>query len=569
MDENNTKDINSKMQTLSEIFGEFYKVDFYQREYVWEPKQLADLINDLSTEFLNNYNEGDDTPKTKLYDPYFMGEIIISQKNGTNFIVDGQQRLTTFTLLFIYLYNTFRLTKSKTTLVNLIKYDDCGDTQYHIGVDERKQCLDGLLDNGEYKPTDNDPPSVRNIVDIYGSIPDYWDSKINEDNADNFVYWLTNRVMFSKVWTSDDDLAYVIFETMNDRGLSLTPVEMLRSYLLANISTNRNEGMEEFDESVAMVRALGSKTDMEFFKVYFKACLAEDMSQYKNAKSDFVRINNGFHRWVRDRGKSLLGLNGSNDFMEFIKHIRYYAGIYSKIHGIIDNKDYRKHLYVVVNSDYGFTMQYPFILSAINYKDDETIVEKKIQMVSKYLTIALSSKVWRQNTIAQSYVENDLYTACKGARNRDVDGLRTFLEGDPLGSTDFSGTPVLNQQNGNKIKILLSYITAIVGRESDEPEYPAEDRHLEIEHIWANHPEQHPELTLELFNMTRNSIGDLLVLPKSFNASYKDLPYVEKLPYYFSQNILAKSLNGQKYGHNPGFQKFINESKLPFRHYEE
>ena len=46
-------------------------------------------------------------------------------------------------------------------------------------------------------------------------------------------------------------------------------------------------------------------------------------------------------------------------------------------------------------------------------------------------------------------------------------------------------------------------------------------------------------------------IGDLLLLPKSFNSSYNDKPYDVKLPHYFGQNLLAKSLNPQAYSHNP------------------
>lgn len=63
----------------------------------------------------------------------------------------------------------------------------------------------------------------------------------------------------------------------------------------------------------------------------------------------------------------------------------------------------------------------------------------------------------------------------------------------------------------------------------------------------------------------RNRIGGLLLLPKSFNASYGDLPYEEKLPHYFSQNLLARSLHEKCYENNPGFIRFIEETALPFK----
>ena len=82
-------------------------------------------------------------------------------------------------------------------------------------------------------------------------------------------------MIFSKVWTNSDEFAYVIFETMNDRGLSLTQVEMLRSYLLANITAEaRENAMHEFDEVVKLLVNIKlsskSKAEFEFFKLYFR-----------------------------------------------------------------------------------------------------------------------------------------------------------------------------------------------------------------------------------------------------------------------------------------------------------
>ncbi len=62
-----------------------------------------------------------------------------------------------------------------------------------------------------------------------------------------------------------------------------------------------------------------------------------------------------------------------------------------------------------------------------------------------------------------------------------------------------------------------------------------------------------------------------MLLPKSFNASYGDLPYTAdqpgkgKLPHYLTQNLLARSLHSQCYQHNPGFLQFVKESGLPFK----
>ena len=57
----------------------------------------------------------------------------------------------------------------------------------------------------------------------------------------------------------------------------------------------------------------------------------------------------------------------------------------------------------------------------------------------------------------------------------------------------------------------------------------------------------------------------MLLLPKSFNASYGDLSYAEKRKHYASQNLLARSLTEGAYDRNPGFRRFLDQSGLAFR----
>lgn len=89
----------------------------------------------------------------------------------------------------------------------------------------------------------------------------------------------------------------------------------------------------------------------------------------------------------------------------------------------------------------------------------------------------------------------------------------------------------------------------------------------EVEHIWANHPERHTGEFPQAadFLEYRNRIGGLLLLPKSFNASYGDLPYGKKVEHYVTQNILARSLHPGAYEHHPGFLSYARRSGLPFR----
>ena len=128
----------------------------------------------------------------------------------------------------------------------------------------------------------------------------------------------------------------------------------------------------------------------------------------------------------------------------------------------------------------------------------------------------------------------------------------------------------MNRQNKRRLKVLLALITEIVAKESEASDYMLNKKDIEIEHIWHNHFENFKDVFSNEaeFSNTRNNIGGLLVLPKSFNASYGDNDYKDKLEHYFSQNILAQTLNVKKYQNNPAFLRFVHKSKLPFKSYE-
>lgn len=575
------KVVDSDAVSLKSLFSEKYKVDFYQREYVWQQKQLEDLINDLSNEFLRSYNSGDDPEKVQQYDPYYMGEIVVSKHGSENSVIDGQQRITTFTLLLMWIKNRFKDIDNLPDISPLIYSDSFGKKRFNLDVPEREECMLALNNSEDYSPEDDAPASVQNLLNRYNDISDCWNSEIDDEKIVNFVYWLEEKVMFSKVWTNSDDFAYVIFETMNDRGLSLTQVEMLRSYLLANIDRGdkRDRAMKKYDgivkELVSVNLGSKSKAEFEFFKIFLRSHYANGSMSAKSGDTDFVRIGKQFHRWVKDNSPRI-GLNTPDDYPDFIDRLKFFSDVYVKIHRYIERRDTDNHLYLVVNNDFNFTLQPALILAAIKYGDSEELIEEKISIVSRYLTKVLTWRVWGHWVISQSSMEGPIYDLCSKVRDIETtDELHAILDEEPLTMPSIDeGIPILNHQNITKLKVVLSLITEIVARNSVGSNYLLNNKEpIEVEHIWANHYDQHTdEFSSEQdFSNVRNSIGDLLVLPKGVNASYNDAPYSVKVEHYHKENILAASLNKMAYEPQAGFsgfRDFINRTGLQFKPYE-
>lgn len=582
---NENKIVDSRCVNLQDILNTPLTLDFYQREYVWEKKQLDDLIYDISTAFLKSWKPGHEPKHVENYDPYFMGEIVVSTGNGKNSIIDGQQRLTSLTLLLIYMLHTYKnCEKFPTGLVEKAIYDDhYGTKTFKLNVEERKKYMENLYKgNFEYESQDKEERN-HNLIDRYNDIKDCWNDKIDKNLATCFAYFILNKIMFSKVWTTDDDFAYTIFETMNDRGLSLTNVEMLRSYLLAKIDTDTRRGTTttpgyetKFDNMITQLCNIKlsskSKPESEFFKIILRTHYAEDLSKEKN-KSDFVVIGNAFHRWVRNNEKKL-NLKNSEGTIDFINRMIYFSKQYALIHKYISDRDAKNHFYLIVNSDYDFTLQPALIMAAIKYQDSDDIIEQKIQIISKFITRILSWKIWNQKRTAQSTLESPIYDLCKKIRNiYDINQLKQILNTElrqGIFADSLDTPPILNQSNKKKIKVLLALITEIVALESNESGYLLNEPKMQIEHIWADHPERHIAdcPVKEDFYNTRNTIGDLLILPESFNKSYNDSSYDVKVKHYLEQNILAQTLNSEKYSNNPSFIKFKEKSSLAFQSYD-
>lgn len=91
--------IDSRSKTVREMLdGAKYSIEYYQREYKWGTKQISELLEALEARFFSSYEEGHERRQVKEYAPYFLGSVIINSEGGTDFVIDGQQRLTPLTL---------------------------------------------------------------------------------------------------------------------------------------------------------------------------------------------------------------------------------------------------------------------------------------------------------------------------------------------------------------------------------------------------------------------------------------------------------------------------------------
>lgn len=571
------REILGDAKTLRQLLGGTrYSIDYYQREYKWEKKHVRELLEDLTGKFLEFYSESDERFEVEGYGHYFLGSIIISHKNNRRFIIDGQQRLTTLTLLLIYLHNRQGDRPDRVKLEELIFSEKYGKKSFNIDVEERTPCLEAIF-NGQGYDISDEPESVRNIKVRYQDIESLFPDEINDHALPYFVDWLIDNVYLVEITAYSDEDAYTIFETMNDRGLSLKPLEMLKGYLLANVSdeSKRFQANQTWKKGISALADIGKDEGADAFKAWLRGQYAESIRRRKKGAlpEDFERLGTEFHRWVREN-REKIGLLVNEDFFRFIERdMSFYTRQYLRLRQA-SQKMTSGFEAVYYNARFEFTLQYPLMLAAVVPDDDGQTILRKLRVVATYVDILIARRLWNFRLIAYSYMQYAMFLVMQDIRRKPLDELVRILKGKLDGDTEtFASNDRLrlHQQNRFAIHQILARLTDYVERQSGMPsrfeEYVSEGKNrYEIEHIWANHPEQHmDEFQHEAdFADYRNRIGGLLLLPKNFNASYGDLPYKDKLQHYFSQNLLARSLHPDCYQHNPGFISFVKNSGLRF-----
>jgi len=574
------RDIDGKGRTIWELFdNRRYNIDNYQREYKWQTKQLLELIDDLCGKFLQHFKEEHDREEVSHYGHYFLGSIILSQKKGLSFIIDGQQRLTTLTLLLIYLHHRQHMLPDdeRVEVSNLILSKKFGKKSYNIDVHERAPCLDKLYSGELYNPTAKDPEAVRNMVTRYKEIEQNFPHEILDKALPYFLDWLLNNVHLVEITAYSDDDAYTIFETMNDRGLSLAPLDMLKSFLIANVTDEQERDRVNgiWKQTTNRLLELDKEEPADAVKAWLRSQYAGSIRERKkDAKAgDFDRIGTEFHRWVRENEK-LIGLVKSADYVRFVdRDFKFYTAQHETLQ-LASLKQLVGLETVYANSRLGFTLQYPLLLAPLKYTDDASTRQRKVQIVASFVDILLARRLWNFRSIAYSTLQYAMFLVMRDIRGKSVEQLVTILckrLKDDTENFDTNTTLRLHQQNRYSLKWLLARMTDHIevrgGLPSHFVEYMTEGRKngYEIEHIWADHWEQHnDEFTHQAdFDEYRNRLGGLLLLPKTFNASYGDLNYAKKLPHYLKQNLLAQSLNPTAYDYSPPLRKVI-KAGLPF-----
>lgn len=577
-----------KTTELKAVLSGHYTVDYFQREYRWGRRQIEQMLSDFQGTFEEyyDYSARHDSPREVMgYGYYYLG-CIICTKGSVKGIVDGQQRLTSLTLLLIYLDRLQRERGQATQvpLDSLVYSDSFGEKSFNLDVPDRTACMRALVDgDASYAPGDE---SSRNLLDRYRDIEDLFPDELKGDALPYFIYWLIEKVLLLEIDTPSEDEAHTIFLTMNDRGLSLNSAEMMKAYVIQHVAEGDRERVNAAwreninrvkDASDADSSGVVNAQDVEFCSTWLRARYAVTMRETRKGArdEDYELLGDRFHSWVRDNAKAM-GLARSEDYRRLVTdEMTRVAGLYLRMkqYGAVLTPGFEEVRY---NAQRNLGYQTMLVIAAVRDDDGKAEVDAKIRMVSKFVddyasTRLLNSKKASWNT--NKYLLFRVMTEIRGKGLREVGkalvGALRRMDVGLEGVASYSLNRANRQLTLHFLARFTSYVNERMGNQPRYEEYTdrrKDGNSYDIEHILPDrYGECEDRATFdgeEDFERSRDLIGDLILLTRDRNRSYQDMPYTQKSQRYRGDNILAQSLNADAYANNPHLAALAEEYGL-------
>lgn len=439
--------IEAKDRSLGQILDrEHFVIDEYQRAYCWKRKQIETLLDDLYYNFSENLSDPEKND-VKTFDSYYMGPIVVSKSKSSKSIVDGQQRLTTFTILLIYLYHlceTMGL-ECDIDIISRIRYKRGGNWTYVLDVPKRQAIINVLLEGkcdeltDSLKTQDNDDDSITNIINAYQQISEDFPVELrSEDILLMFIEWLCYNVILVEITAYSNEKAYTIFETMNDRGLTLTPTEILKAHILSQVDDDekKSELNKLWHKKINLiVQQAGDNGDSDFFKAWFRAKYADTIrsSSSNKKKEDFESIGAHYHTWFKNTKK--FNLHSSQDYYFFLKgDFDFFTDVYIKIkqHQWSEHQDALKNVFITSCYPMADSLYLPLLISPLSTQDTDEEIEQKIRLVNKFVDDFNNIKTIANQSIAQTAIRNMINNFVLQIRNRSIGELRKFIENEKV-----------------------------------------------------------------------------------------------------------------------------------------
>lgn len=584
-------DVQPDKQNIDKLFSNTtYYIDFYQRQYKWTDEPVKRLLDDVFYKFNEEYKKYKELslPLDQIiskYAWYYLNTYVTNHVDGKLYVVDGQQRLTTLTLILIKLKHLSLHFKSQldgwisNKIVGLSGYK----TDFWMNHEAHKSSMKDLFDG---VPTDKINTSsgltAQNMVSNYNVVSSRLDFELTDLNIfESFVFYYMHRLVLINLNVEQTDVP-MVFEVINDRGVKLKPYEILKGKLLGQISKEELDGLklnDLWEEQISKINAFKEDEIDQFFIYFLKAKFADTIGEGR-------RYDKEYHRAIFSENKLNLDHN-QKEVKTFLQNdFKYYTNLYAKVYKYYKDSSDNGFSHVYFNGLTEMDMQFLLILSCCELNDPQE--DEKIKSIA-YEVDRLFCLLQLQRSYSSNAFAVAVYKLSATIRGKDISQIRAFFDKTLLELlTEARGVPATTplsygffKETGIELdKRFKRYFFARIEK------FIAENTRLKvkhtlydlvqntgvvngfhIEHILADNDEN-----LELFGVDeekfkseRNRLGGLLLLKGKDNISSNNETYKKKLRSYANTLYWNETLREDSYKSKLDFTDMISKYKLNFR----
>ena len=587
-------EIQPDKQNLDQTFATtVYFIDFYQRDYKWTEEPVRRLLDDVFYQFDDAYQKHSTLEPNKeninaRYPWYYLNTYVTNTVGGRVFVVDGQQRLTTLTLILLKLLAMSKAFGSKTAgwLERKIAGYSGTEHEYWMNHVRHLQVLEGLMAGKEPATiaTDSGVTAV-NMVKNYQIISSELDSRLsNQHRFDTFVHYFLFRLVLINL-SVDTTHVPMVFEVINDRGVRLKPYEILKGKLLGQIDKielDNGRYNELWERCLKAVNHFREDEIDSFFRYWLKA-------KFSDSRKAGQRFDGDYHRemFKADMNASLKLDHNSSEVKSFLNgSFRYFTSLYAKVWNATQEQD-DAFPAVYFNSLNELDSQFMMVLSACNVDDPEE--DEKIRLVSSELD-RLFSLLQLQGAYDSNEFAVRLFEISAEIRNKSASEISAVFEKHLIAELAERRTQDINQPLNyplfrtmsidrlntrftryffGRVELLLAGGMKLKMKHElrDLVTLRGTKTGFHIEHILSRNDENLAlfEGDEERFDVERNRLGGVLLLKGKDNISSNNEVYTHKLKSYSNSLYWNETLRADTYKSKLDFANFAATNKLNFK----
>lgn len=548
--------IESHDLSIESLYKDFYTVPDFQREYVWQREQVEKLLQDIYDEFYDEERQLIKGPE------YFLGSIVVCEGDDDTFqLIDGQQRMTTIYLVFCSIRDLLiemneAPNKPLEAQIAFVAIDDDGEEIFRdrlvLQYEDSKGILEQIVKNpGQLDNISDKTTSVERIRSAYQDIKGFLRvtldcntsrPKRSAKRLKRFYATFTKRVKLIRIKTPSLTNALKVFETVNDRGVGLNAMDLLKNLLFMKTpSSDYPKLKERWKKLIDTLDSCGEKP-LRFLRYYI-------MSHFELDSKRPLREDDIYDWFVKNT--AITGL--ADNPLAFLKVLIECAEAWSNFSAAKDVQGtvnpYLKNLGMLS----GVARQHYILLLAGRHLSPN-LFSKLCRNIENFFfcyTIAREpTKVFERNFAQWS---KDLR---QSQSEEDLDGFleqRFVTDMTRLSPTFDFAFEELKQSRIQiyRMRYILAKLTQYVERQAwNNPAHKSLEQYIasavDIEHILPQNP---TVLVRDAFDKKGQydeyveKLGNLTLLEKTINISVSNEAYDKKLPgYRQSAFLLTKSL---------------------------